>query len=168
MVASPSGISFGNRLMVGFGGFSPEPPLLLLVLKGFWTWGLSLSPEKPAIWMHLYSHLLPLVVLGIFSSSMTLLHVINLLHHYLALSAVDTTYDLGVLSPGLGITVACQHSLILAAFCGHTGCWVGSSGSSLAWASCPTYSCPLEGLLHCCKGSGDCLVGCFKSFASNH
>ena len=35
MVASPSGTSFfGTRLMVGFGGLSIEPPLLL-VLRGF-------------------------------------------------------------------------------------------------------------------------------------
>ena len=46
MVASPSGTSFfGTRLMVGFGGLSTEPPLLLSMLKGFWTWGLSLPFE---------------------------------------------------------------------------------------------------------------------------
>ena len=43
---------------------------------------------------------------GIFSSSMTL-HDISLFHQYLALSGVDTTYDLGVLSPGVGIIMAC-------------------------------------------------------------
>ena len=91
MVASLPGISsFGTRLMAGFGGFTTEPFLLLLVLKGFQTWGLSLSPEVHALCVHLYLHLLPLVVLGIFSSSMTLLHVINLFCHYLAPSGVDT------------------------------------------------------------------------------
>ena len=44
VVASPPGTSFFHtRLMVGFGGFNTEPPLLLLVFKEFWTWGLSLS-----------------------------------------------------------------------------------------------------------------------------
>ena len=125
VVASPPGTSFfGTRLMVGFGGFSTEPPLLLSVLKGFWTWGLSLSHEVPALWVHLYLHLLPLMVLSIFSSSMTLLHVINLFHHYLAPSGVDTTYDVGVLSPGVDISVAGCHRLTFGAFCNHIGCWV--------------------------------------------
>ena len=44
---------------------------------------------------------------GNFSSGMTLLHDINLFHQYLAPSGVDITYDLGVLSPGVGITVVC-------------------------------------------------------------
>ena len=50
-----------------------------------------------------------LVAFGVtdnFSSSMTLVHDINLFHLYLALSGVDTTYGLRVLSPGVGITVA--------------------------------------------------------------
>ena len=69
---------------------------------------------------------------GNFSSRMTLLHDINLFHQYLAPSGVDTTYDLGVLSPGVDITVAGLHRLTLGAFCSHTCCWGGSGGSSLA------------------------------------
>ena len=34
---------FDTRFMAGFGGFSTEPPLLLLMLKGFGVWRLSLS-----------------------------------------------------------------------------------------------------------------------------
>ena len=87
--------------------------------------------------------LVAFVVTGNFLSSTTLLLDIKLFHQYLAPSGVDTTYDLGVLSPGVGITVAGWHRLTLAAFCSHTGYWGGSGGSSLAWASCPAYSCPL-------------------------
>ena len=36
------------------------------------------------------------------------------------------------------------------------GAWVGVGVSSLAWTSCPMYSCLLERQLHCCRGSGDC------------
>ena len=36
MGVSPSGTSFfGTRLMVGLGGLNIEPPLLLLMLRGF-------------------------------------------------------------------------------------------------------------------------------------
>ena len=68
MVASPPGISFfGTRLMVGFGGFSTEPPLLLLVLKGFGPGDYDFHlTEVLALQVHLSSHLLPLLVLGIF------------------------------------------------------------------------------------------------------
>ena len=38
---------------------------------------------------------------------MTLCHDIKLFHQYLASSGVDTTYDLGVLPPGVGTTVTC-------------------------------------------------------------
>ena len=114
-----------------------------------------------------FSHLLPFGGTGNFSSSMTLLHHFNLCCWYLVPSGVDTTYYLGGLSPGVDISVAGCHRLTFGASCSHTGCWVGSGGSSLAWASCPAYFWPLEGLLHCCRGSGDCLVGCFKS-ASHH
>ena len=120
------------------------------------------------LWVHLSSHLLRLVVLGIFSSSVTLLHDINLLHHYLAPSGIDTAYDLQVLSPGVAMSMAACHRLIFGAFCTHTDSWSRSGGSSLAWTSCPAYFYPLEGLLPCCRGSGDCLVGCFKSSASHH
>ena len=125
MVASTPGASFfGTRLMVGFGGFSTEPPLFLLVLKAFWTWGLSLSlTEVLAQWVYLSSHLLPLVVLGIISSSMTLFRHIYLCCWYFGTLWVDTTYDLGVLSPGVGISVAGCNRLTFGAFCIHTGCW---------------------------------------------
>ena len=42
------------------------------------------------------------------------------------------SYDLGVLSPGVGISVAGCHRLTFGAFCTHTGCWSRSGGSSLA------------------------------------
>ena len=42
---------------------------------------------------------------GNFSSGMTFYYHINLFHQFLAPSGVDTTYDLGVLSPGVDITV---------------------------------------------------------------
>ena len=75
--------------MVGFGSRT-EPPLLLSVLKGYWTWGLSLSlnwgahtMDAPiftlvAFWWHWQ-----------FSSGMTLLHHINLCCWYLVPSGVD-------------------------------------------------------------------------------
>ena len=105
MVASPPCTSFfGTRLMAGFGGLSNEP---VLVFKGFWTWGLSLSlDEVPALWVHLDT-LVAFGGTGNFSSGMTLLHDINLFHQYLGPSGVDTTCDLGVLPLGVGITVAC-------------------------------------------------------------
>ena len=67
-----------------------------------------------------------------------------------------STYDLGGLPPGVDIFVAGCHGLTFDAFCSHTVCWVGSGGSSLAWASCPAYFYPLERLLPCCRGSGNC------------
>ena len=76
-----------------------------------------------------------------------------------------STYDLGKLPPGVDISVAGCHRLTYDAFCSHTVCWFESGGSSLAWASCPTYFYPLEGLLPCGRGSGNCLLGCFKSSA---
>ena len=79
-----------------------------------------------------------------------------------------STYDLGGLPPGMDISVAHCHRLTSGAFCSHTGYWVGSGGSSLAWASCSAYFCPLEALLPCCRGSGDCLVSCFKSSVYHH
>ena len=87
-----------------------------------------------------------------FSSGITLLHNINLCCWYLAPFGVDITHNLGVFSPGVDISVAGCHRLTLGAFCSHTGCWSSSGGSSLAWASCPAYSCPLERLLHYCRG----------------
>ena len=81
MVASPPGTSFfGTRLMAGFGGLSTEPPLLLLVLKGFWTWGLSLPFECSSLLIR-RSLMITLVAfsgIGNCSSGITLLHNINL------------------------------------------------------------------------------------------
>ena len=54
---------------------------------------------------------------------------------------VDTIYDLEVFSPGVDITVAGCQWLVLGAFRSHTGCLDRSFGNSLAWASCPAYSC---------------------------
>ena len=90
MVASPLGASFfGTRLMVGFRGLSTEPPLLLLVLKGFWTWELSLPFEWSALLIR-RSLIITLVAFhgtGNLSSDITLLHNINLcvagIWHYL-------------------------------------------------------------------------------------
>ena len=50
---------------------------------------------------------------GNFSSGITLLHNINLYHWYLASSGMDNTYDLGVFSPCVDITVADCHRLTL-------------------------------------------------------
>ena len=51
--------------------------------------------------------------IGSFSSGITLLHNINLFHCYVAPFGVDTTYDLGVFSPGVDITFASCHRLML-------------------------------------------------------
>ena len=69
MVASPPGtFFFGTRLMAGFGGLNTEPPLLLLMLKGFWTWGLSLPFERSSLLIRrsLMIHWMPLVALATF------------------------------------------------------------------------------------------------------
>ena len=120
MVASHPGSSFfGTRLMVGFGGLNNKPPLLLLVFKRFWTWVLSLLFECSSL-LIMRSLMITLVVLpgtGNFSSGITLLHNINLCCWYLAPSGVDTTYNLGVFSPGVDIYVVGCHRLTLGAFC---------------------------------------------------
>ena len=90
--------------------------------------------------------------IGNLSSGITLPHNMNLFAWYLAPFG-NTIYSLGVFSPSVDITVAGYHRLILIAFCSHTGCWSRSGGSSLAWASCPAYSCLLERLLNCCRGA---------------
>ena len=66
-------------------------------------------------------------------------------------SGVDTTYDLGGLSPGVDIPVAGCHRLTFGAFSSHTDCWSRSGGSSLAWPLCQAYSFPLEKLLDSCR-----------------
>ena len=147
--------------MVGFGGFSTEPPLLLLVCKGFWTWGLSFLLIWGACTMGA-----PIFTLVTFGGTWHLFIQYDSSPCHQPVSplfaqGVDTTYDLGVSSPGGGITVACQHRLALGAFCSHTGYWVWSGGSSLAWASCTAYSCPMERLLHCCRGLWQLLGGLF-------
>ena len=152
MVASLSGTSFfDTRLMKDFGGLSIEPPLLLSVLMGFWTWGLSLpfGCNSLLIRRALKLTLVAFGGIGNFSSGITLHHNINLFCWFLAPSGMDITYNLGVFSPGVDITVAGCHRLTLDAFCSHTSCWGGSGGSSLARASCPAYFCLLKGLLHC-------------------
>ena len=170
MVASPPGISFfGTRLMVGFGGFSVEPPLLLSVLKGFWTWGLSLSLNWGAHTMGA-----PIFTLVAFGGTWHpfIQYDFSPSHQPVLLVLCTiwgrSTYDLGGFPPGVDISVAGCHRLMFDAFCSHTVCWVGSGGSTLAWESCPAYFHPLEGLLPCCRGSSNCLVGCFKSSASHH
>ena len=169
MVAAPPGTSFfGTRLMVGFEEFSTEPPLLLLVLKGFWTWGLSLSLNWGAhigcTYIHtccLWWYLASFIQSGSSPPNQPVLLVFCTIWG-------RSTYDLGGLPLGVDISVAGCHRLTSCAFSSHTGCWVGSGDSSLAWVSCPAYFYSLEGLLPCCRGSGNCLVGCFKSFASHH
>ena len=78
------------------------------------------------------------------------------------------TYDLGGLPTGVDISMAGCHRLMFGAFCTHTGCWSRNGGRSMAWASCPAYFYPLKGLVPCCRGSCNCLVGCFQSSASHH
>ena len=149
MVVSCPGTSFlGIRLMMGFEGLSTEPPLLLIVLKGF-------GPGDYHFHLSVGSLMITLVAFADicnFPFGITLLHSINLLQWYLSPFGVDTAYDLGVFSPGVDITVASFHRLMLGAFCSHTGCWSRSSGSSFAWASCPAYFCLLRRLLKCCLG----------------
>ena len=130
------------------GGLLGELPLLLLVLRGVWTWGQSHLLD----WGDCTSIDAPkftLVAFGgtfNFSSSMTLHHNINLFCQYFAPSGGDTTYGLVVSLPGMDTTVAGCHWLMLGAFCSHSGCWDRSSGSSLAWALCLAYSCLLRRL----------------------
>ena len=127
MVASPSGTSFfGTRFMVGFGGLSIEPPLLLSMLMQFWTWELLLSLKWGACTMG--APIFTLVAfgdMGNFSSGMTLCCNSNLFCWYLAPSGVDITYDLGLFSSGVDTTVTGCHRLTLGACCSHTSCWVG-------------------------------------------
>ena len=153
MVASPQGTPFfDTRLMVGFGELNTEPPLLLSVLKEFWDWELSL-PFECSLLLIRRSLMITLVAshsTGNFSSGITLLHNITLCCWYLAPSGVDTTYDLGLLSPGLDITVAGCHRLTLGDFGSHIGSWSGSGGSSLTWASCQAYFFFLRRLLQYC------------------
>ena len=81
-----------TRSWVGFGGLLGELPLLLLVLRGIWTWGLSLLLNLGACIIGA-----PKFTLGAFggtfnfSSGITLHRSINLLCWYLAPSLVDTT-----------------------------------------------------------------------------
>ena len=106
---------------------------------------------------------------GNFSSGMTLLlHNINLFHQFFAPCRVDTIYGLGVVSSGIGITIAGWHRLTWGAFCSHTGYWGRSGGTPLAWASQPAYSCPLESLLHFYMGLWSLLGGLFQSAVSHH
>ena len=120
--------------MVGFGGFCTEPPLLLLVLKGFWTYGLSLSLNWGAHTMG--APIFILVAFGgtwhFFLSSMTFLHPINLCCWCFVLSEVDPHMiwegshlvwislwlvaigwhmmpSVAILSAGLGVVVAPWH-----------------------------------------------------------
>ena len=79
-----------------------------------------------------------------------------------------STYDLGGLPTGVDISVAGCHRLTFGAFCTHIGCFSRNGGRYLTWASCPVYFYPLKGLLPCCRGSCNCLVGCFQSSASHH
>ena len=101
MVASPSSTSFfGTRLMMGFGGLHTEPPLLVSVLTGFWTWGQSLSLKCRSLLIR-GTLILTLIALGgtgnyDLSSGMTHCHTINPLLLYLAPSGMDIIYDQGV------------------------------------------------------------------------
>ena len=62
------------------------------------------------------------IVISYFTSAITHCKNINLLL-YLAASGMDTTYDLGVISPGVDISVAGCYRLILGIFCSHTDCY---------------------------------------------
>ena len=102
---------------------------------------------------------------GNFSSGVTLHYNISLFCKHLAPSGVHITYDLGVFSPGMIITVAGCHRLILGAFCSHSGCWGSNSGSFLGMSIMTSIFLPLEKtlphLFTVIVGSGDCLGGCF-------
>ena len=76
-----------------------------------------------------------------FPSGITLCHKIKIFHQYMALSWVDTTIGPGSTLTCGGYHCGWWHWLVLGAFCNHSGCWGLSCGNSLAWASCPTYSC---------------------------
>ena len=142
---SPLGIVFempslsfmSTRLWLGFGGHLVEVPLLLSVFMGVWTLGLSLSLTLGTCTMGAPIFTIAFGGSGNISSGISICHNINHFHWYLTPYEVDTTYDLGVSSPGVDITVASCHSLTFRAFCSHTGCWGRSGGSSLAWALCP-------------------------------
>ena len=155
MIASPSGTSFfGSRLMVGFGGLSIEPPLLLSVFMGFWTYGLSCPFECRSILIR-SALILTLLAFGgtsNFSSGITLCHNINPFCHYLAPSGMDITYDLGVFPHGVDITVTGCHRLTLGAFCSQTGCWSSSGGSPWHGHHACHVSCLLKRLPHCYWG----------------
>ena len=100
--------------MVGFGGISTEPPLLLLVLKGFWTWGLSLS-------LNLGAHTMgaPIFILLPFGGTWHpfLQYDFTPPHQPMLLVFCTiwgrSTYDLGGLPPGVDISVAGCHKLTL-------------------------------------------------------
>ena len=130
---------------------------IMIGAQGFWAWGLSLSLKWGTCTMD--APILTPVAFdgtGSFSSGITLHCNINLFWQYLTPSGLDITYDLGVFSSGVNITVAGCHRLTLGTFCSHNSNLGRNSGSSLAWASCPAYSCLLERLFHCCRSSGDC------------
>ena len=118
----------------------------IIINAGGMAWGGSLSLDCD-VYPTNGAPLLTLVSFGgtgNFSSGITLCHNISLFCQHLASSGVDTTYGLRVFSPGVDVTVASCHRLTLGSFCSHTGCWGRSGGSSLAWASCPVYSCLLR------------------------
>ena len=136
------------------------PTFIIIGAQGFWTWGLSLLLNWGAHTMGA-----PIFTLVAFwwHWQLFIQYDSSPLHQPVLLVFGTiwgrSTYDLGGLSPGVDISVAGCHRLTFGAFYSHTGCWVGSGGSFLAWASCPAYFCPLEGLVYCCRGPGDCLVG---------
>ena len=154
--------------MVGFGILVLSHLYYYWCSRGFGPGDYHLHlTEVPTLWVHLSSHLLPLVVLGILSSSITFLHHINLCCWYFVPPGVDP-HMIWEGSKLVWISGAGCHRLTFGAFCTHTGCWSRNGGRSLEWASCPAYFYPLEGLLPCCRGSCNCLVGCFQSSASHH
>ena len=118
---------FGTRLIVGFGGFGIEPPLLLLVLRAFGPedYHFHMSAAYSLLGVH-SSHQLPLMVMCNFISHVISgiihCHNIKLLFLDLAPPGINSTYDPGVFSLGVDITMAGCHKLTQVIFYNHTGC----------------------------------------------
>ena len=84
VMASPPGTS-----LVGFGGFSNGHLYYYWCSRVFRPGDYHFHlTEVPTLWVHLYAYLLPFGGTGNFSSSMTLLHHINLCCWYLVPSGV--------------------------------------------------------------------------------
>ena len=90
----PSLSFMSTRLWVGFGGFSVEIPLLLSVLMGVWTLGLSHPLDLGACPMGA-PIFTPVAFIGTGNFSLGITpHHIKLFFQYLAPSGVDTIHEI--------------------------------------------------------------------------